>query len=57
MGIVYALFDSAQAAEPTLQELSRNCEEHQAFAVQVHDRSRSRPTTSQKLRLNRVEIS
>ncbi|MGB1275771.1 MAG: hypothetical protein ACPG77_08475 [Nannocystaceae bacterium] len=36
---MYALFDSAQAAEPTLQELSRNCEEHQAFAVQVHDRS------------------
>jgi len=39
MGIVYALFDSAQAVEPTLQELSRNCEEHHAFAVQVHDRN------------------
>lgn len=39
MGIVYALFDSAQGAEPALQELSRNCDEHRAFAVQVHERS------------------
>ncbi len=39
MAIIYGLFDSRSAAQPVVAELTRNCDEHQTFAVQIHERS------------------
>jgi hypothetical protein len=36
--ICYGLFDSAEQAQPAVAELTKQCDEHPAFAVHVHEK-------------------